>query len=86
MKREVTVAVLLSAISAGWSAAVLAQAEKAVPLNSANQSGSAAPKKNRLLEEVVVTAQKREERLQDVPIAIQAFSREKMEALGIQTV
>ncbi|GAB3377743.1 TonB-dependent receptor [Spongiibacter taiwanensis] len=33
-----------------------------------------------------MTAQKREERLQDVPIAIQAFSREKMEALGIQTV
>lgn len=41
---------------------------------------------NRMLEEVVVTAQKREERLQDVPIAIQAFSQEKMEAMGIQTV
>ena len=41
---------------------------------------------NRLLEEVVVTAQKREEKLKDVPISVQAFSAEKMEALGIVSV
>ena len=41
--------------------------------------------RNRLLEEVVVTAQKREEDSQDVPIAISAFSGEKLEAFGIQT-
>lgn len=35
---------------------------------------------NRLLEEVVVTAQKREEDSQDVPIAIQAFSGDKLDA------
>jgi len=40
--------------------------------------------RNRLLEEVVVTAQKREEDSQDVPIAISAFSGDKLEAFGIE--
>lgn len=44
-----------------------------------------AKRSNRLLEEVVVTAQKREENSQDVPISIQAFSGEKLEAFGIET-
>jgi iron complex outermembrane receptor protein len=38
---------------------------------------------NRLLEEIVVTAQKREENLQDVPVSVQAFSGEMLDALGI---
>lgn len=38
---------------------------------------------NRLVEEIVVTAQKREENLQDVPISVQAFSAEKLEAMGV---
>ncbi|WP_428312999.1 TonB-dependent receptor [Hydrocarboniphaga sp.] len=37
----------------------------------------------RFVEEVVVTAQKREEKLQDVPISISAFSGDKLEALGV---
>lgn len=41
---------------------------------------------NRLMDEIVVTAQKREERLQDVPISIQAFTQEKLDVLGIQSV
>lgn len=40
---------------------------------------------NRMLEEVVVTAQKREQKVQDVPIAIQAFSNEKLDAMGIES-
>lgn len=51
------------------------------PVNAQEQKAS-----NRLLEEVAVTAQKREERIEDVPISLQVFSQEKMEALGISSV
>lgn len=39
--------------------------------------------KSRLVEEIIVTAQKREESLQDVPISVQAFSEQKLDALGV---
>lgn len=39
-----------------------------------------------MLEEVIVTAQKREERLQDVPIAISAFTAEQIAARGVSSV
>ncbi|MGQ0619710.1 MAG: TonB-dependent receptor [Panacagrimonas sp.] len=38
---------------------------------------------SRLLEEIVVTAQKREENLADVPISVQAFSAASLDARGI---
>ena len=38
---------------------------------------------SRVIEEIVVTAQKREENLADVPISVAAFSGEKLEALGV---
>lgn len=40
---------------------------------------------NNLLEEVVVTAQKRDQNLQDVPIAITAFTGEQLNAMGVET-
>lgn len=40
-------------------------------------------RRSRLIEEIVVTAQKREESVQDVPISVQAFSAERLDALGI---
>lgn len=40
--------------------------------------------RNRMLEEVVVTAQKREENSQDVPITMAAIGGEKLEAFGIE--
>ncbi len=40
---------------------------------------------NRLVEEIVVTAQKREENLQDVPISVQAFTGGILDARGIET-
>ena len=40
---------------------------------------------NRVMEEIVVTATKREENIQEVPIAISAFSGEKLDALGVQS-
>lgn len=39
-----------------------------------------------VLEEIVVTAQKREERLQDVPLAITAFSGDYLERMGIKNL
>ncbi|MGH8446148.1 MAG: hypothetical protein ACREVL_12830, partial [Solimonas sp.] len=38
------------------------------------------------LSEVIVTARKREERLQDVPVSISAFSAEQLDARGINDV
>jgi iron complex outermembrane receptor protein len=38
---------------------------------------------SRVIEEIIVTAQKREERLADVPVSVQAFSGDKLEALGV---
>lgn len=52
------------------------------------QGGSVAPEaggsqRSRLLEEVIVTAQKREEASQEVPISLQAFGEEQLEARGV---
>ena len=38
------------------------------------------------LEEVIVTAQKREEKLQDVPIAVSAFGSEQLQSRGISNI
>ncbi len=40
---------------------------------------------SRAIEEIVVTATKRSENLQEVPIAISAFSGEKLDALGVES-
>jgi outer membrane receptor protein involved in Fe transport len=52
------------------AAMAAAQAQEAAPTNQ--------------LEEIVVTAQKRAESLQDVPLSIQALGTEKLEQLGVQ--
>ena len=39
-----------------------------------------------VLEEVVITAQRREERIQDVPISVTALSQEQMDAQGVRNV
>jgi len=41
---------------------------------------------NRMVEEIVVTAQKREESVQDIPLSVTAFSAGKLEAMGVQTI
>jgi iron complex outermembrane receptor protein len=45
----------------------------------------AAGQGSRLIEEVMVTAQKREEDSQDIPIMISAFSGEKLDAMGVDS-
>ena len=53
----------------------------------AEQSGSPAPAADEgSLQEVVVTAQKRTERLQDVPVAVSAIGAEQLSSRGIQNV
>src|SRR3546814_10697576 len=52
--------------------------EEALPVTPAPRSTS------RVIEEIVVTAQKREESQQDVPISIQAYSGGALEALGVE--
>ena len=79
------------------SAPALAQTEPApavapyadaVPVTATDDAAAAAdqPVKSRMIEEVLVTAQKREEAIQDVPIAIQAFSAEMLDARGVASV
>jgi iron complex outermembrane receptor protein len=41
---------------------------------------------NRMIEEVMVVAQKREEKMQEIPISVQAFSEDRLEAMGITSV
>jgi outer membrane receptor protein involved in Fe transport len=56
--------------------AAIAQQQTAIS-NGVEQSGG--------LEEIIVTAQKREENLQSVPMSIQALSSEKLEQLHVQS-
>jgi iron complex outermembrane recepter protein len=50
------------------------------------QAPADAPVASSLIEEIVVTAQKREESLQDVPVAITAMTAEKRDLIGVQTI
>ncbi|MDB5968389.1 MAG: hypothetical protein JWQ90_839 [Hydrocarboniphaga sp.] len=75
---------------AGAPESVAASAEGELPTvpvqvaaDEAAEPAEARPS-NRLIEEVVVTAQKREENLQDVPISVQAFSAGQLDAKGIE--
>lgn len=51
---------------------------------SGKSAESPAQSSSRLIEEIVVTAQRREENLRDVPISVAAFSSEKLEAAGVE--
>ena len=58
--------------------AALSAASPALAQQEARAKGT-----SRLMEEVVVMAQKRTENAQDVPIALAAFTADKMDAMGI---
>src|SRR5687768_7415743 len=63
---------------AGVSAAALAAvAQPAFAQAAAEDDGSS------LLEELVITAEKREQSLQDVPVAVSAFTSERRDIAGI---
>ena len=56
-------------------------ADAATP--SSAKSSSALRTASRFVEEIVITAQKREENLQDVPISVTAFSADMLDAKGV---
>ena len=76
-KRVLLLSCASSAISLGAGAAYAATAASTA---SATPSGSTA------VTEIVVTAEKREQNLQTVPIAITAFTGAKRDAVGINTI
>lgn len=76
---------LSAVIAAAMSHQAMAQdviavaAEEAAPAASADRK----PAQRRLIEEVIVTSQKREQSLQDVPLSVQALNAEQLDMRGI---
>jgi outer membrane receptor protein involved in Fe transport len=56
------------------------------PANELAQSSPSSSGSQSALEEIVVTAQRREEKLSDVPMSITAFSQESMDQQGLQNI
>jgi outer membrane receptor protein involved in Fe transport len=73
-KRRTLFSAISASLAAGGSGAVLAQADAAD--EAENAAGA--------LEEVTVTARKREEHIQDIPQSIQAFSQSDIDRVGIK--
>lgn len=76
------------AASTETAAAAPSDAPAAAPETAAPaDDGGGAPQSSgsRVFEEIIVTAQKREENLADVPIAVQAFSAAALDARGINS-
>ena len=57
----------------------------AAAIGSSASAQTAAPNTNTIAE-LVVTAEKREQSLQDVPVAISAFTSEQRDVVGIQSI
>ena len=72
--------ILVAITTVGWFAPVWSQGEQAGATGDPIQPGAAR------IEEIVVTAQKRPENVQDVPISITTFTGEFMEDSGLHTL
>ncbi len=86
IRTEFARAVLLAAVfSMVWSArcAQAGAVDEADTFAGATSNKKSETTNQALLEEVVVTARKREESLQKVPISVTVYSAQKIEALGI---
>jgi len=75
-KRTTLFSAISTSLAAGGSGIALAQSD--VEAEAGNAAGA--------LEEVTVTARKREEHVQDIPQSIQAFSQADIERVGIQSL
>lgn len=83
MKLKSKIAVLLFAHSAIVGLAVSANAQTTSPTSSAAESGAA---QGEVVTEVVVTATRRSERLQDVPLAVSVVAAEQLAATGFKNL
>jgi iron complex outermembrane receptor protein len=79
-QRGIFLSIVLGWFATYWGVPAQAQA----PTNTPTPTGSAAA--DTALDQIVVTAQRREERLQDVPLTINALSPHDLEAAGVTTV
>jgi iron complex outermembrane receptor protein len=68
-----------------FSAAVLSIAAMSAPAIAAAQDQGAVAEPDEGISDIIVTAQRREQNLQDVPVAVTAFSGDTMANLGIQS-
>src|SRR5436190_18165457 len=66
------------------SSALLAAASIGAPAFA--QAQAPAPTRSNTIDELVVTAEKREQSLQDIPVAISAFTSEQRDVVGIQSI
>src|SRR5271168_882656 len=81
-----TVALLLSsAVSVALSLAAFAEPTPA-PAPAPAAAGAAAPSDDNSIAEIVVTAEKRNESLETVPVAISAYTAKTRDLLGIETI
>jgi len=78
--------VRLLASSALMFAAALGTAAHAQTTPAATAAAAAPAAEGATIEELVVTAEKRSQSLQDVPVAISAYTSEKRDLIGINTV
>lgn len=78
------------ALAGSLSLPAMAQTEAAAPVGAADAVQQAQPAEEKSddgrIEEVVVTAQRREEKLQEVPLAVTAFTPDQIESRGIGNV
>ncbi len=76
------------ATSFGWLAAALLSQLIVPVISAAAPAAPAAPESaaNASLEEIVVTAIRRVERLKDAPVSVLAFSQDKMDVQGLKSV
>ncbi|HYG27237.1 MAG TPA: secretin and TonB N-terminal domain-containing protein [Caulobacteraceae bacterium] len=81
---QVEVADALSALLAGTGLTYRRNGETFLVVEAAAPQGGSAAGGGAEVEALIVTAQKREENIQDVPIAISAFSAEALEAQKIE--
>jgi len=77
-KFPISVSMIAVAIAGANAAPVFAQA-------AAQPEANSSPSGNQTVDEIIVTARKREENVQDVPVSITAFSGQALERAGVKT-